>query len=198
MHREMDTLRYTTICIQITYYWYATGRYRTLHIQVVRAQNHSILKITEVIYAILSFWTYGTYLFIHQTFDNITINTPLACLSTSSHLLPLCMFNKFHRQCGPVGWMLVYHRDGLSSSSFSLILDNSVSLSAGTQSAGDSVPETLVRILHSAEEDNLSPFDSKIACARASKSITANIHIARARCESQPAVGSSGLNARWS
>ena len=32
------------------------------------------------------------------------------------------------------------------------------------QSAEDSVPETLVRILHSAEEDSLSPFDSKIAC----------------------------------
>ena len=42
---------------------------------------------------------------------------------------------------------------------FSLILDRSVGLSAGIQSAGDSV-----RILHSAEEDNLSPFDSKIAC----------------------------------
>ena len=43
---------------------------------------------------------------------------------------------------------------------FSLILDSSVGLSAGIQSAGDSVPETLwVRILHSAKEDNLSPFD---------------------------------------
>ena len=49
--------------------------------------------------------------------------------------------------------------------SFSLILDSSVGLSAGIQSAGDSVPETLwVRILHSAEEDNLSPLDSEIAC----------------------------------
>ena len=48
---------------------------------------------------------------------------------------------------------------------FSWILDNSVGLSAGIQSAGDWVSETLwVRILHSAEEDNLSPFDSKIAC----------------------------------
>ena len=47
----------------------------------------------------------------------------------------------------------------------SLILDSSVGLSAGIQSAGDSVPETLwVRILHSAEEDNLSHFDSNIAC----------------------------------
>ena len=52
----------------------------------------------------------------------------------------------------------------LRSSVFSLILDSSVGLSAGIQSAGDSVPETLLRILHSEEEDNLSPFDSKIAC----------------------------------
>ena len=35
----------------------------------------------------------------------------------------------------------------------------------GIQSAGELVPETFqLRILHSAEEDNLSPFDSKIAC----------------------------------
>ena len=46
-----------------------------------------------------------------------------------------------------------------------LILDSSVGLSAGIQSAGDSVPQTLwVRILHSAEEDNLSHFGSNIAC----------------------------------
>ena len=57
---------------------------------------------------------------------------------------------------------------------FSLILDSSVGLSVGIQSADDSVPETLwVRILHSAEEGNLSPFDSKIApCARASHQAT--------------------------
>ena len=46
---------------------------------------------------------------------------------------------------------------------FSLIPDSSVSLSAGIQSAGDLVPETLVRTLHSTEEDN-SPFDSKTTC----------------------------------
>ena len=41
----------------------------------------------------------------------------------------------------------------------SLILDSPVGLSAGIRYAGDSVPETPVRILHSAdsEEDNLSP-----------------------------------------
>ena len=51
------------------------------------------------------------------------------------------------RQWGRVGWMLFGHRDGLSSSSFCLILDSSVGFSAGIQSAGDSVSETLwVRI----------------------------------------------------
>ena len=165
-----------------------------------------------------------------------------------------------------------------------------VGLSAGIQSAGDSVPKTLVQILHSAEEDTLSPFELKItclcqsmkinnnkhvycqsqvrkpngsgvewaeclliigtgcrvqvfawsliaqsvcqrafslleirfqrpwfksciqqrktpcllsfwkslACARALKLTTTNIYIARARCESQMAVGLSGLNAHWS
>ena len=42
---------------------------------------------------------------------------------------------------------------------FSLILDSWV----GIQSTGEMVSETSqLRILHSAEEDNLSPFDSKI------------------------------------
>ena len=41
--------------------------------------------------------------------------------------------------------MLADHRDGLSSSSFfCLILDSSVGLSAGIQSAGDLVSETLM------------------------------------------------------
>ena len=40
--------------------------------------------------------------------------------------------------------MLADHRDGLSSSSFILILDHSIGLSAGIQSAGDSVPGTLL------------------------------------------------------
>ena len=61
---------------------------------------------------------------------------------------------------------------------FSLILDSSVGLSAGIQSAGDSVPETLwVRILHSAKEDNLSPFDSKITCLCQSIEINNNKQI---------------------
>ena len=43
---------------------------------------------------------------------------------------------------------------------FSLILDSSVALWVGVQSAGELVCETSqLRILHSSEEDNLSPFD---------------------------------------
>ena len=41
-------------------------------------------------------------------------------------------------------WMLADHKDGLSSSRFSLILDGSVSLSMGIQSAGDLVSETMM------------------------------------------------------
>ena len=48
---------------------------------------------------------------------------------------------------------------------FNLILDSSVGLWVGIQSLGDLVcPTSKVRILHSAEADNLSPFYSKIAC----------------------------------
>ena len=69
-------------------------------------------------------------------------------------------------------------------------VDSSVGLSAGIQSAGDSVPDTLrVRILHYTEEDN------SLACARASKLTTTNMYIAKARCECQTAVGWSGQNA---
>ena len=65
---------------------------------------------------------------------------------------------------------------------FNLILDSSVGLSVGIQSAGDSkmVSETLMgssRILLSAEEDNLSPFDSNIACLCQSIEINNNKHI---------------------
>ena len=65
------------------------------------------------------------------------------------------------------------------SSSFSLTLDGSVGLSAGIQSAGDSVPKTLVRILHLAEEDDLSSFDSKSACLCQSIEINYNKHVYR-------------------
>ena len=71
--------------------------------------------------------------------------------------------------------MLADHRDGLSSSSFCLILDSSVGLSAGIQSVEYCVSETLwVRILHSAAEDNLSPIDSKNACLCQSIEINKN------------------------
>ena len=44
-----------------------------------------------------------------------------------------------------------------------LMLNNSIGLSVGIESAGDLVPQTSkVRTLHLAEEDILSPFDSKI------------------------------------
>ena len=55
--------------------------------------------------------------------------------------------------------------DRYNGLSISLILDSSVGLWVGIQSAGELVSETSqLRILHSAEEDNLSPFESKIAC----------------------------------
>ena len=60
--------------------------------------------------------------------------------------------------------LIIHVGTGYWVQDFSLILDSSVGLPAGIQSAGDSVPETLGRILHSAEAGNLSPFDSKIAC----------------------------------
>ena len=47
---------------------------------------------------------------------------------------------------------------------FSLILDSSVGLLAGIHSAGDLVTETVVRILHKAEDVNVFPFELKIAC----------------------------------
>ena len=57
--------------------------------------------------------------------------------------------------------MLDDHRGGLLS--YSLFLDSSVGLSAGIQSAGGSVSETLGSN-PAADEDNLSPYDSYIAC----------------------------------
>ena len=60
------------------------------------------------------------------------------------------------------------------SSFYSLILDSSVALSAGIQSA-------LGSILYSAEEDILSPFDSKIACLCQSIGINNNKHVYRQR-----------------
>ena len=73
--------------------------------------------------------------------------------------------SRVFNQWSQVGWMLAHHRDGLSSSTFCLIRDSSVGLWVGIQSAGDLVSQTSqLLILHSAEEDNVSPFDWKIAC----------------------------------
>ena len=90
--------------------------------------------------------------------------------------------------------MLADHGDGLSSSSFCLILDSSVGLSAGIQSAGDWVSETpWVRILLSAEEDKLSPFDSKIACLCQSIEINNNKFVYRQVQVRMP----NGSGVRW-
>ena len=60
----------------------------------------------------------------------------------------------------------------------SMLKDGIVFCPAGIQSAGDSVPETpWVWILHSAEEDHLSPFDLKIACLCQSIEINNNKHV---------------------
>ena len=84
---------------------------------------------------------------------------------------------------------------------FSLIFDSSVGFSAGIQSAGDLVSETLMgsNPAFGRGRHLLSfRFEISLACARASKLTTINMYIVRARCECQTAVGSSGLNARWS
>ena len=82
---------------------------------------------------------------------------------------------------------------------FSLILDCSVGLSAGIQSAGDLVSDTLMGSNPAFSRGRqLVPVSIRIslACARASKLTTTIMYNARARCECQTAVGSSGLNAR--
>ena len=61
---------------------------------------------------------------------------------------------------GVCDWWRIAPKKANDGTVFCLILDSSVGLSAGIQSAEDWVSETLcVRILHSAEEDKLSPFD---------------------------------------
>ena len=86
------------------------------------------------------------------------------------------------RLWGRVGWMLADHRDGLSSSSFW------VAWSSIAQTVCQWLFSLLgiwvarpwwVRILHSAEEDNLSPFDSNIACLCQSIEINNNKHVYR-------------------
>ena len=61
---------------------------------------------------------------------------------------------------------------------FRLILDSSVGFWVDNRSTGDLVSQTFhVRIRHSAEEDDLSHFDSVIACLRKSININNNTHV---------------------
>ena len=68
-------------------------------------------------------------------------------------------------------------RARLLCSSFSMILNSSVGLWVGIQSAGELVSQTSqLQILHSSEEDNLSPFDSKIVClCQSTSELTTNM-----------------------
>ena len=79
----------------------------------------------------------------------------LAC-ARASKLTKTCISPepgaKANRWWGWMGWMFADHRDGLLRSRvFSLIPYSSVGLSAGIQSGGDWVPETLMYL---AEEDS--------------------------------------------
>ena len=97
--------------------------------------------------------------------------------------------NQF-RQWSQVGWMLVHHREGLLSSNICLILDSSVGLWVGIQSAGDLVSQTSkVRILHSAVEDNY-------VCLSVCLYVCNNKYVYR-QSPGEPilAMTSSGLNA---
>ena len=76
--------------------------------------------------------------------------------------------------------MLTHHRDGLLSSSF--LAWSSIAQSVCQQAFSLLVNRYLrpwVRILPSAEEDNLSPFDSNIACLCQSIEINNNKHVYR-------------------
>ena len=79
--------------------------------------------------------------------------------------------------------MLADHRDGLSSSSF--LAWSSIAQSVCPQAFSLLVNRYLrpwVRILHSAEEDNLSPFDSNIACLCQTIKINNNKHVCMYVC----------------
>ena len=70
---------------------------------------------------------------------------------------------RFESCMGRVGWMLTYHKDGLSSSSFLAWSSIAQSVCQRTFSLlAIWCLRPLVRILHSPEEDNLSPFDSNL------------------------------------
>ena len=99
------------------------------------------------------------------------------------------------RLWGQVGWMLADHRDGLSSSSF-------IAWSSIAQSVCQRAISLLaiwclrpwwVRILPSAEEDNLYPFDSKIACLCQSIEFNDNKYVYR---QSQVRM-QNGCGVKW-
>ena len=94
----------------------------------------------------------GAYQRKHQSSASLEGNFPVT--KNSLHKRPVTWISTFWSQ---VGWIRTHHRDGLLS-----FLDSPVGLWVGIQYAGDLVSQTSkVRILHSAEEDRLSPFDSK-------------------------------------
>ena len=108
---------------------------------------------------------------------------------------------KAKRQWSQVGWMLTHHRDGLLSSSF-------LAWSSIAQSVCEWAFSLLaIRCLETSrfescfqQRKTTCPLKIRIslACARASKLTATNMYNARARCESQTAVKSSGLNAHSS
>ena len=105
---------------------------------------------------------------------------------------------KPYRHWGRMGWMLADHRDGLSSSSFTMILDSSVGLSAGIQSAEHSIQRTLGSrpAFRSRRKLVFFRFDIPSLLPVHQKLTPTNMYIAKARGEAISALGSSGLNAR--
>ena len=89
--------------------------------------------------------------------------------------------------------MLADQRDGLPSSSFSLILDSSVSLSAGIQSAGDLVSQTLGSSSAFSRGRQLVSCDSKIACLCHSIEINNYKHVYR----QSPVRKPTGSGVEW-
>ena len=80
------------------------------------------------------------------------------------------------------------HRDGLSTSGFSLILDSSVSLWVGIQSAGELVSQALgfESWSHQREPMCLLSIRKSLACARASWLTTTTIYVCMCACMHGP------------
>ena len=130
------------------------------------------------------FIPYNYNAFSSSTSKSITqkrkFDSKIACLCQSikinnnKHVYRQSQVAKANRQWSQV----THHRNGLLSSSFCLIIDSSIRLWVGIQSVGDLVSQTpQLRILYSAEEDNLSHSDWKsLACACQSIKINNNKH----------------------